>query len=269
VTIPADTRFRRTRPRLPREAVTISAYDEAVLADDPVLFLRLGGAGTEESPGGLRATYHGSPGHTHLPNGDPASLFDGTSAQYVEVPDDDALSVTATGTLTVEAWFRPDTLTFPSSGGTGYVHWLGKITYGTVNQCEWVARIYSADNTENRANRVSGYAFNPAGGLGAGSYFQDPLNPGDWIHYALVITTKPAGPAYPTGWTKLFRDAQLRDQDSLADYDIIPGNTTSPVRIGTASQRSFFLGGIGKVAVYPRELSPDQLAAHHAAMTGS
>jgi hypothetical protein len=41
------------------------------------------------------------------------------------------------------------------------------------------------------------------------------------------------------------------------------------VRIGTASQRSFFLGGIGKVAVYPRELSPDQLAAHHAAMTGS
>jgi hypothetical protein len=84
----------------------MSAYDDAVEADDPVLYLRLGGAGTELSPGGLRAAYHGSPAHSHLPNGDPASLFDGTAAQYVEVPDHRDLSVPTTGALTVEAWLR-------------------------------------------------------------------------------------------------------------------------------------------------------------------
>ncbi|MFB8030169.1 LamG-like jellyroll fold domain-containing protein [Streptomyces sp. NPDC056465] len=245
----------------------MSSYDQMILSDDPVLFLRLGGAGTEVSPGGPTATYHGSPGHTHLPNGDPATLFDGAGGQYVDVPDSDALSVSTTGTLTIEAWLRPDVLVFPRTEGSGYVHWLGKLTYATVNQCEWVARIYSADNTEGRLNRVSGYAFNPPGGLGAGSYFQDTLRPGEWIHYALVITTAPDGPAVPPGRTKIFRDGRLRDSDALADYDIVPGNTTSPLRIGSAALRSFFLGGIGKVAVYPRELTEARLAEHHAAMT--
>ncbi|MFC8229763.1 LamG-like jellyroll fold domain-containing protein [Streptomyces sp. NPDC057287] len=245
----------------------MSSYDQMILSDDPVLFLRLGGAGTEVSPGGPTAAFHGSPGHTHLPNGDPATLFDGTGDQYVEVPDSDALSVSTTGALTIEAWLRPDVLVFPRTEGSGYVHWLGKLTYATVNQCEWVARIYSADNTEGRVNRVSGYAFNPPGGLGAGSYFQDPLRPGEWIHYALVITTAPDGPARPPGRTKIYRDGRLRDSDALADYSIVPGNTTSPLRIGSAALRSFFLGGIGKVAVYPRELTEARLAEHHAAMT--
>ncbi|MFJ8749308.1 hypothetical protein ACIREO_08240 [Streptomyces sp. NPDC102441] len=39
------------------------------------------------------------------------------------------------------------------------------------------------------------------------------------------------------------------------------------MRIGSAALRSFFLGGIGKVAVYPRVLSSERLAEHHAAMT--
>lgn len=59
----------------------------------------------------------------------------------------------------------------------------------------------------------------------------------------------------------------LRDQDALAGYGIVPGNTTSPLRVGSAALRSFFLGGIGKVAVYPRGLSAERLAEHHAAMT--
>lgn len=74
----------------------MSSYDQMVLLDGPVLFLRLGGAGTEVSPGGHTGEYHGSPGHTHLPNGDPATLFDGTTDQHVEVPDSDVLSVSAT-----------------------------------------------------------------------------------------------------------------------------------------------------------------------------
>ncbi|MFJ6852158.1 hypothetical protein ACIQM3_16765 [Streptomyces sp. NPDC091271] len=97
----------------------------------------------------------------------------------------------------------------PRPGGSGHVHWLGKLTYARVNQCERVARVHSADNTEGRANRISGYACNPPGRLD--------------------------GPAEPPGHTRIYRDGRLRDQDALADYDIVPGNTTSPLRIGSVA----------------------------------
>ena len=59
----------------------------------------------------------------------------------------------------------------------------------------------------------------------------------------------------------------LRDQDALADHSIVPTNTPAPVRIGSAAGRSAFLGGIGKVAVYPGELPADRIAEHHKLMT--
>ena len=34
----------------------------------------------------------------------------------------------------------------------------------------------------NRRNRISFYVFNPDGHLGVGSYFQDPVIQGEWIH---------------------------------------------------------------------------------------
>jgi hypothetical protein len=247
----------------------VTTYDSMVLADSPTLYLALGSPNSAENSlvGDHLATFSGNPGTTTLPNGDQAALFDGTLGQYIQVPDADDLSVPTTGALTIEAWLRPDSLVFPAVEGTGYVHWLGKLNYGP-NACEWVARIYSQGNTENRANRLSGYCFNPAGGLGAGSYTQDTLTPGQWIHYALVINTAPS-PTYPTGYTKLYRGGVLRDQDALADYSIVPANTTAPVRIGSATGRSAFLGGIGKVAIYPAELAADRIAEHHRVMNSA
>ncbi|MER5639395.1 LamG domain-containing protein [Kitasatospora sp. NPDC002227] len=244
-----------------------STYDTVVLADAPALYLPLGETGTNsETVGPGAVTYWNSPGTATLPNGDTASLFNGTS-QYVEIPAQEQQSAATTGQLTVEAWIRPDSTTFPKVEGTGYVHWLGKLTYGPAGGCEWAARIYSQGNTEGRGNRISGYAFNPAGGLGAGSYFQDPVVPGQWIHYALVINSNYSSATYPAGYVRIYKDGALRDQDSLADYGIVPTRTPSPVRIGTASLRSYFLGAIGKVAIYPRELTASQIRAHHQAMT--
>ncbi len=254
-------------PPDPTPAPTTSAYDTAVLADAPALYLPLGGTETDLNAVGYQlATYRNSPGSASLPNGDAASLFDGTS-QYVEVPDQEQLSAVTAGQLTVEAWIRPDSTVFPRTEGTGYVHWLGKLTYGPTGGCEWAARIYSQGNTEGRANRISGYAFNAGGGLGSGSYFQDPVVPGQWIHYTLVINSGYRSTPYPAGYVKVYKDGVLRDQDSLADYGIIPTRTPAPVRIGSASLRSYFLGAIGKVAIYPRELTATQIAAHHQVMT--
>ncbi|MGW2826298.1 LamG domain-containing protein [Streptomyces sp. NPDC001443] len=241
-----------------------AAYDTEVLSDTPALYLRGGGYATRQSTAALEATRHHGPGTTSMPNGDPAFLFDGAS-QYVEVPDDDRLSVTTTGELTVEAWIRPDTLTFAKTASTGYVNWLGKSSSPT-GQNEWLARMYSRDNTELRANRISGYVFNSDGGYGAGSYFEDEVSPGEWIHYALVINTRDKSPAYPTGYVKIYKNGELCDQDALAEYDITPANTDAPMRIGGVDATSYFEGAIGKVAVYDSELPAARVAAHHQAM---
>lgn len=153
-----------------------------------------------------------------------------------------------------------------NSPRSGYVHWMGK---GVSGQHSWVARMYNLTNSENRPNWISGYAFNLTGGLGAGSYFQDAVTAGEWIHYALVINTINTSVQYPTGYTKIFKNGVQRDQDSLSDYNIVPGNGTAPMRVGTRDLASFFEGAVGKVAHYDYELTSTQLVAHSNAMTGS
>lgn len=201
---------------------------------------------------------------TTLPNGDGANVFDGEAA-YLEIPDADHLELTTTGELTIEAWMRPDVEDFPNvEKDKDYIHWMGK---GTPGQHSWVARMYNKDSwREDRPQRISGYAFNLSGGLGAGSYFQDHIKPGTWVHYVLVINTNNTSSAYPTGYTIIYRDGEKRQQRNLKDYDIIPGNGTAPIRIATRDLGSFFLGAIGKVAIYDYELSAEQLKENYLKM---
>src|SRR5258705_9949548 len=106
--------------------------------------------------------------------------FDGAK-DHIEIPDDIGFSVATTGNLTIAAWMRPDVLTFPNSEGTGYVYWMGK---GGIDQQEWTFRMYNETTTDNppRPNRISFYVFNPHGRKGVGSYFQEPVQAGEWIH---------------------------------------------------------------------------------------
>jgi hypothetical protein len=206
-------------------------------------------------------TYTGNADKTTLPNGDTARTFD--QNHYITVSDSDALSVSTTGKLTIEAWIRPDVLEFSKTEGTGYVHWLGK---GDTNNQEYLMRMYSYTNSENRPNRISGYAFNAVGGLGVGSYFQDSITAGNWMHVVLAINTLNTSSTYPLGYTKIYRDGVQRDQDSLNSLSIVPENKGAPLRIGTRDFSSFFQGGIGKVAIYNYELTPYQVLAHYQTM---
>jgi len=240
---------------------TLTDYDETVLADNPVAYFRLDGNNVKDlSPRNHDGRYVGAPTTTKLPNGEAATVFDGSS-QYAQVSDANDISITATGKLTLEAWMRPDVLEFPNDEGSGYVHWMGK---GGVGQQEYASRMYSRTNDEGRPNRISGYAFNLSGGEGIGSYFQDPVAAGEWIHYVLVINTA-RSPRYPRGYTKIYKNGSQRDQDSLQSesLSIVPGNGTAPFRIGTRDLRSLFKGAIGKVAIYGHELSGLDVLEHY------
>jgi hypothetical protein len=145
------------------------------------------------------------------------------------------------------------------------VHLLGK---GAPNQQEYVARMYSTINSENRPNRISGYAFNLAGGFGSGSYFEDGVHVGEWILVDIVINTNATSPAYPTGYVKIFKNGVLRDTTRLDQYDVVPGNGTAPFRVGTRDFGSYFKGAIGKVAIYLHDLPTERIATHYQTMVG-
>src|SRR5260370_35585990 len=86
---------------------------------------------------------------------------------------------------------RPDALTFANTEGSRpdeqFVHWLGK---GSSGQQEWVFRMYSiTDPAGARENRISFYVFEgntPPPIRGCGSYFQDPVQAGQWITLGAV-----------------------------------------------------------------------------------
>jgi hypothetical protein len=193
---------------------------------------------------------------------------------YVEVPSITDYSLSTTGALTVSAWIKPDVLNFPYWEGSGYVHWLGKGEgAGTGGQQEWVFRMYNRDHTEERLprpNRVSFYLFNPEGGEGIGSYFQDALQEGTWIHVVGVADATR---------THIFRDGQHRRCDTYrgdsdgecpihfepppnenVQLEISPTAGLSNLRFGTRDFRSFFSGGITRVRLWSRALGADEIS---------
>jgi len=184
-----------------------------------------------------------------------AVYFDGTG-DYGEVASRPVFSASNTGQLTVCAWIKPEVLDFPnveSSDDGPYCHFLGKGDYGSPdNQFEWGFRMYNKTGG-GRPNRVSFYLWNPAGGLGVGSYVQDDVVAGEWMH--LVGAADEAS-------TYIYKNGVLRDSDiyNVGDINnsevvIVPALGIAPVRIGTRDFHSYFQGAIGCVKVYNRKLS--------------
>src|SRR4051812_20978495 len=163
-----------------------------------------------------------------MSNGDSYLHLDGVQS-YIEIADDLDFSLPTTGELTISAWIRPATLTFPKSEN-GYVHWLGK---GRTGEQEWVFRMYSADNAVGRANRISFYLFNITGGEGIGSYYQDLNNPvqaGVWLHIVGAADWER---------TYIYINGTKKDSDVYAP-GVRPQRGTAPVRIGTRDFNSYF-----------------------------
>ena len=182
--------------------------------------------------------------------------------QYVEVPSAPDFSPSDNG-FTVSAWMMPDTLTFPNSEGSGYVHWMGK---GGRGQQEWVFRMYNQTNTEKppRPNRISFYVFNSDGGLGVGSHFQDPVQPNAWIQVTGIADGQR---------TYIYKDGAMRRCDQYqgpasggctGHPEVIhPQANNAPLRIGTRDLRSYFEGGIAAIRIWNRALPASEVQALH------
>lgn len=179
----------KASPQAPAARHGAGTYEQRVLAKQPVGYWRFDdhGQGARDLSGHAHlGAYHGGvafdqPGPLH---GEAAAAIDLDGIDgFVEVPDSVAFSQTSSGRgLSVEAWFRPDVLTFSGQTPQHYVHWLGK---GEPGAFEWGFRFYSKESP--RPNRISAYIWNPSSepgvrNEGAGAYFEDELRPGAWIH---------------------------------------------------------------------------------------
>src|SRR5215469_12665517 len=198
---------------------------------------------------------------------------------YVEIASIADYSVATTGQLSVAAWMRPDTLNFPRWEDTGYVHWLGKgAGTGDSGQQEWTFRMYNRDGTtENppRPNRISFYVFNPQGGLGVGSYFQDVLHAEDWI-FVVGVADSTRTFMYRNGRYRrcdTYRGASAgpcpihyqRPPNETLQLQIDPVAGSSPLRLGTRDLGSFFAGGLSRVRIWNRSLNAEEVAALYSA----
>ena len=249
-----------------------SAYAAAVLAKQPVGYWRLG---ESSGPTVADSSGHGHDGVVHatarlgergalVSDADAAIKLDGKRS-YIEIPDDPAFSQPTSGQgLSVEVWMRPDTLTFKGQTSEHYVHWLGK---GEPGGYEWTFRFYSKNS--KRPNRISAYMFSPDGGLGAGAFVEEPLAVGEWMHLVACFDPGDASsPGHPGA--HLYKNGRAVADSSGARYNtrlwqIAPAHTAAPVRLGTRDLGSFLQGALDEVAIYPRVLSVDEVAANYRA----
>lgn len=198
-----------------------------------------------------------------------AYYFDGHRSTLT-IPHHDDFSVNTTGYLSISVWVRPEgtslnkdgELLYADTQGSGYVHWFGKgDTSGVHGNREWTFRIYSADNTEKpkRHNRMSFYHFSYDGGRGPGSYVQDTVTNGVWIHYVAIVSK----PEHRIWW---YKNGDLEDTDgfgpaekySIPDADLRTGN--APVRMGSQDGCSYFKGAIDNVYFYNRKLTSTEIS---------
>jgi len=184
---------------------------------------------------------------------DGRAVFNGSAS--IDLGDHDDFSVATKGGLTIALFLQIDD--WRGAGASEYVHWAGK---GKSGAHEYAFRHYVKGGTgeaSTRQGRLSFYHFNPAGGLGAGSFWQDGTFPTD-ERQIVGVCDKTTVAIYGNGVKK--------DSDPLSGYNIVPKNTTANLILGTRGDGSGFLvGKIRRVAIYNRVLSATEVAKIYAA----
>lgn len=256
-------------------------YDATVLSARPVAYWAMtnpGGSEPDLSGNHHSGSYPNGGRGASLPNGDTAVDFDGLS-QYMTVPSDPSFSIPLTHQLTWEAWIKPDVLQWSRHSdphSSGYIAWLGKCQ-DRAKSCEWEGRLYTSNDA--RCNRLSAYAYNPSGGLGSGAYWQAAcgfFKPGQWIHVVGEYQTlaSPGQCGTPAGTIDIWVNgvewnaSRHYPTGCMSQYTVAPVAGDSPLTVGTMAMDTYFPGAVGKVAIYDRLLTQQEIVSHYGAMTG-
>jgi len=218
---------------------TTSAYRDAVLADDPIGYWRLGGAtGTahDETVAGEDGAYVGScavaPGAI-ANDPDAATKLDGTSCN-VTLPD--AFDFPGNVPFTIELWVSAP------PPGTSFRHLFAKETRNAQNPIDGYSMVISP-NVGIELERVVASAIvkTPAQALPANTF----------VH---AVTT------FDGAKMSLYVDGVLVGSTA----DATPATSIStPALIGATSTGGFFDGTLDEVVVYAKALDPARIAAHH------
>jgi hypothetical protein len=256
-------------------------YRDAVLAKNPIAYWRLGDAAGpnahDETGNGHDGTYIGNPkfGQPGAIHGDSNTAVQFNGSNYMEIPDSSDFSQpTSSKGLTVEAWMRPDALSFAGESSSDstvnpYVHWLGK---GGPRQEEWAFRFYSLEPSQDpaaRPNRISAYIWSPPGKEGAGAYVQEVVAIGAWIHVVACYEPGDKDTCPPAG-VQIFLDGVLKQGPTQIGtlycnpcFAVQPAHGKAPLRLGTRDLASFLIGALDEVAIYPRVLSPAEILSNY------
>ncbi len=175
-----------------------------------------------------------------------AYKFDGKNDR-ISAGNPRELSLANTGQFSVSLWLNAHDTSFVGEGSTkDYIHFLGK--GDKTNGYEFTFRQYNRSNSGGRNDRISFYVFNPEGGMGVGSYFQEKLRKGDWIHIVGVYDGKNI---------QIWKNGVLKDKDYAGK--IKPQITKAPLQIGTRDGRSYFKGELDEIRIFNRALTAQEI----------
>jgi glucose/arabinose dehydrogenase len=234
-----------------------SAYRDAVMADEPVGFWRLGetaGSTSAKDNVGLHVgTYVGSPtlGVAGALTGDPSTAagFNG-SGQYVNIPDDPAFSTEAgaSGKISVEAWVRLASLPSVQPGTV--------VSKGAGGSYEYALRVHPDGTAEFVMWSPDGTTFQHVP-TGAGT-----IAPGPWYH---LVGTCDNGVV-----CRIYVNGTEQGSATTGWGSFLPADTTAPLSIGRRGDNVQYLAGtVDEVAVYPSVLSLARIQAHYTTGTGA
>lgn len=170
----------------------------------------------------------GAPTRTPGPCGF-AQNFNG-NGQFIAIPDSDDFSQPTTGNLVMDFWVAYNTIQNPTAEGNDGVHFLEK---GKSGNYEWAWVKHNQQDVESFNGRTSFYIWNLSGGQGAGHYFTptEVIVVVEWVH----CTGKLIRSTGTNGLLSTYKNGVLMHSRYWQDssYNVVPGNGTSPVWIGT------------------------------------
>jgi hypothetical protein len=235
-------------------AATRGGYAEAILADEPLVYWRMGetanGVVLDETGGGNDLVLQGGGHELHVPGavpGDTAGAmgFDG-SKSFAIASDARALDFAEGAAFSLECWAQRE------NGGASYYQYLFANIQGVANDREGYALYLLPEPASDDSGRSAFEYDKPMMDLGVWGAL--PAE-GAWAHYAAI---------FDGSKISIYVDGTLGSQYEVAGK-LLARSAAFAVARHSQNDGFFFKGALDELAVYDRALTVADIARHVAA----